>query len=694
MICYRISLFVCFLALFINAAPMVAGDAPTAPAIGYENHSLMQLGPLLPDKLPEFFGYGFDVAEIRADGVIKVIATAKERDLLITRFGASIEIDNMEEFYRSRLDPSKLMGGYHTYSETNAEMIALCEQYPDFTHLDTIGYSLEGRPIIALKISDNADVDEDEVEVFFNGMIHGPEVMGMEICLATMHYLLENKDLPWVAQYVNDAETWYVPIINVDGYVYNEMTNPQGGGMWRKNRRDNGDGSIGIDLNRNWGFRWGADGFSSPDPSSEIYRGAGPFSEPEIEVLRQFISSHDFTGILNFHSFGESYMPPFGVPNIACCPDTRHFVSILTALSMITEYAWGIGTYGFGNGGDATCWQYAEQREKRKAFSLLEEVGTDFWQPEADIQPLCDLHIGQNLEFINRARQLWQRPTRYMATSFTHVDTTVDLCAANFSRTATFRNTSTEPMYIRTNYVDSSSAGAWLSMAACSTTIAPGDSVMISLEFSPAAAGAISRLSGCIHMAVSQGGPVSEEDTLKFVTILRMVDVDPDTDGLNSSCDNCPLIANPGQEDGDGDGIGDACDNCPALINSDQADADGDSVGDLCDVCPGFDDRLDGDADGVPDGCDNCPDRPNPEQRDSDGDGMGDACEFIAGDANGDGVVNVGDAVHVINYMFKGGQAPDPLFVGDANCDTEINVGDAVYIINYVFKGGPEPCFN
>jgi hypothetical protein len=65
---------------------------------------------------------------------------------------------------------------------------------------------------------------------------------------------------------------------------------------------------------------------------------------------------------------------------------------------------------------------------------------------------------------------------------------------------------------------------------------------------------------------------------------------------------------------------------------------------------------------------------------------------YVCGDANGDGTVNVGDAVHLINYVFKGGPAPIPLEAGDANCDFEVNVGDAVYLINYVFKGGPAPC--
>jgi len=65
---------------------------------------------------------------------------------------------------------------------------------------------------------------------------------------------------------------------------------------------------------------------------------------------------------------------------------------------------------------------------------------------------------------------------------------------------------------------------------------------------------------------------------------------------------------------------------------------------------------------------------------------------FLCGDANGDADINVGDAVYIINYIFKGGQAPVPLEAADVNQDGFVNVGDAVAIINYIFKGGPAPC--
>ncbi len=65
---------------------------------------------------------------------------------------------------------------------------------------------------------------------------------------------------------------------------------------------------------------------------------------------------------------------------------------------------------------------------------------------------------------------------------------------------------------------------------------------------------------------------------------------------------------------------------------------------------------------------------------------------YLRGDANSDIALNIGDPVHLINYIFKGGPAPAFDKLGDPNCDDRVNIGDAVYLINYIFKSGPEPC--
>ncbi|MFH1701742.1 MAG: hypothetical protein ABIE07_14295 [Candidatus Zixiibacteriota bacterium] len=102
--------------------------------------------------------------------------------------------------------------------------------------------------------------------------------------------------------------------------------------------------------------------------------------------------------------------------------------------------------------------------------------------------------------------------------------------------------------------------------------------------------------------------------------------------------------------------------------------------------------NADLDNDGIPDACDNCPSIPNFSQWDSEGDGIGDACQFICGDANNDGDVNIADAVYIIACVFKGGPCPEPNEGGDSNCDEIANIADAVYLIAHIFKGGLAPC--
>jgi PKD repeat protein len=139
-----------------------------------------------------------------------------------------------------------------------------------------------------------------------------------------------------------------------------------------------------------------------------------------------------------------------------------------------------------------------------------------------------------------------------------------------------------------------------------------------------------------------------QEDNNTFISADINLNNDADDDGISNESDNCPLVANPNQDDTDGDGVGDSCDvcpgfddlvnadddsipddcdNCPLIDNPNQQDTDGDSVGDLCDACEGYDDLEDLDADDAPDSCDNCLDIANPGQEDNDSDGFGDACD-------------------------------------------------------------------
>ncbi len=94
--------------------------------------------------------------------------------------------------------------------------------------------------------------------MLYTALTHAREPASVQQLLYFMYYILENYGVDdEITDIVDNTELYFVPCVNPDGYVYNQMESPQGGGMWRKNRRNNGDGSFGVDLNRNFGYKWG-----------------------------------------------------------------------------------------------------------------------------------------------------------------------------------------------------------------------------------------------------------------------------------------------------------------------------------------------------------------------------------------------------------------------------------------------------
>ena len=187
---------------------------------------------------------------------------------------------------------------------TMPKCVAAIEQtaaaYPDIVRVSTVGHSLEGRDILAVKISDGPDVDDPaEPAVLFMSLHHAREHLTVEMALEIIRLFTEGygRD-PALTNLVNTREIWVLPNINPDGGEYDIATGVYQ--YWRKNRRLNPGGSVGVDLNRNYSYRWGGPG-SSDWPSDETYRGPAPFSEPETQVVRDFVLAHqDITAAISF----------------------------------------------------------------------------------------------------------------------------------------------------------------------------------------------------------------------------------------------------------------------------------------------------------------------------------------------------------------------------------------------------------
>ncbi len=306
-----------------------------------------------------------------------------------------IKMDSQIDFGVTGFDFGS-MGGYYTLAEIEADLDEMFQLYPNLiTQKFSIGTSHEGRTIWAVKISDNPNTNESEPAVGFDALVHAREPQSMATQMYFMWYLLENYGTDPEATYlVNNREMYFVPCFNPDGYEYNRINDPNGGGDWRKNRRNNG-GSYGVDLNRNFGYMWGYDDLgSSPIPSSQTYRGVSAFSEPESQAIRDLAIQKNYGTHFNMHTYGGYILYPWGYIN-AETPDSltyREFAALLTSYS---GYLYGSGgqLLGYNSNGSIRDWMYGEQITKNKTFGYTIEIGDDFWPQQSQIYPIAQQNL-------------------------------------------------------------------------------------------------------------------------------------------------------------------------------------------------------------------------------------------------------------------------------------------------------------
>lgn len=306
------------------------------------------------------------------------------------------------------------MAGFYRYQEMLDILDSMRLLYPNLISSRRIVspsiVTHQGRPIYWLRISDNPDTDETvEPEVLYTALHHAREPNSLTQMVFYMWYLLENYDSnPEIQHLINNTELYFMPCINPDGYIFNETIEPDGGGMWRKNMRDNDDGSTGVDLNRNYGFQWGFDDFgSSPNPNSSTYRGTEAFSEPETQAVQAFCQEHEFVVSLNYHTYGNLLIYPWGYSDSAT-PDAPTFNALGKVMTMQNDYVKGTGTetVGYVVNGDSDDWMYGETTEKPNIFSMTPEVGRGgfeggFWPVREDIIPNCKASLWMNLMAAN-----------------------------------------------------------------------------------------------------------------------------------------------------------------------------------------------------------------------------------------------------------------------------------------------------
>ncbi len=358
--------------LFLVAAGVSPGSAEEKASIRAEIQWTTKA------QLKELMTSGLDIPHIHGPHVDALLKPSELADLQARGFETMI-VD--EDVYDSL---GGLRGGgflpeYMSYTEAVTELQSLNSTYPSLTTLSSLGLSLEGREIWALKISDNASVDEDEPEVLICGNHHAREVISVIIPVHVAQEILAGYGSdPDYTEWVNEREIWIVPVVNPDGLTYVETTDI----FWRKNRR----GSYGVDLNRNYETNWGHDNNgSSPSTSSATYRGASPASEPETQVMQAFFNSRNFVVSLSYHSYGNlllwgpGYKP--GVPE-----DQDIFEGFGDVISSQNSYFPGNAANGaiYITNGDTDDFAYAGAGHS-KVLGMTPEVGTssDYFNPPA-----------------------------------------------------------------------------------------------------------------------------------------------------------------------------------------------------------------------------------------------------------------------------------------------------------------------
>lgn|GEM_PF-7016350 len=368
--------------------------------------------PIVIEKLQSS---GVDIAAVnRREGWLDLIVDEADRSY-VESFGLQTEviIPDLEDWWAHLFRDKRDFGPYYTYSEMVAKLDSLHNDYPEITTAKvSIGTSWEGRTIWAMKVSDNPQSDEEEPELFFNGAIHAREPIGTYICVRFIDSLLTAYGVDSaITEYVNTREFWFVPVINPDGYVYNE-TIPDG--MWRKNKRDNDENGTfeedydGVDLNRNFPYMWGYDNVgSSPSPWSQTYRGPAPGSEPEIQAVMDFCIEHEFIIAVNYHSYGNYVIYPWDYDEYYT-PDSLLFWEMGDSMTSYNGYtagcAWEV-LYPVNGGSDD--WMYGDT-SKPKIMSFVVEVGEDFWQPNQNtINEQWRENVGMDLYLTRVAERLY-----------------------------------------------------------------------------------------------------------------------------------------------------------------------------------------------------------------------------------------------------------------------------------------------
>lgn len=685
---------------------------------------------LTKQEFLELHAQPMDIIEYKGDS-LEIIATPSNLQWLENKgIPYKIDIPDLKAAYKSGNKANLTMGGFKTFSEIVSHLDFLKLTYPTImTPKFSLGHSIEGNDIWAVKVSDNPAVDEDEPELLYISLIHAREPAGAASLLHFLEHMLANYGVdPEVTYLVDNRELYFVPVQNPDGYLWNQSTNPTGGGIWRKNRRVNPNFSIGVDLNRNYGFFWGYDDLgSSPNFDNETYRGTGPFSEPETQIYRDFVISRNFVIIHNFHTYSDLELWPPGYDREFSIFED-FFQNVGDSLTQFNGYTPQIGWRLYPTNGAADDWCWGDTVSKPRIISFTCEIGsTGFWPSVSQIPALIAENIWPNLFLARIAEDPYligppMAPTAYPPDTVTK--------AGNFTISWSSEDTLNPPVaytlfeltnknYVtdnaETNYgywtserfnitnvrahsgsfswteQQANRANHWL-LAKTPYEVKAGDSLKFWIWY------ALEQDWDYFYAQVSTDGGYTFENLANDLTTNfnpNNTNVGHGITGFSGDwvqakfdlgafagqqiiirlsyfTDNFSLEEGVYLDDIENIEFFGTETIFAAAVADTFYNVSGKGAGDYWY-------RL------------SAKDAQDQASRLSNLVKVHITIPYIAGDANNDGTVNILDVNILVNRIFRGGPLPNPLLAGDANCDGRVNILDLNFLISYVFRSGSLP---
>lgn len=276
---------------------------------------------------------------------------------------------------------------YKDFTAISAKLEQLAALAPDRVQLESIGRSIEGRRLLALRIGGTA---ADAQPMLIDGTLHAREWIAAMTTTCVADRLVRGYATdPAIRDFVDHTELWVVPVANPDGYQHSWGSNR----YWRKNRR----GTHGVDLNRNFGVAWGGRGSSGLE-RSDIYRGTAAFSEPETRALRDLAIREQVKLHIDFHSYGQLILYPWAYTSTPA-PDRARFAAtgdkLASAMAAThgSRYVPQSGADLYAAAGTMSDWMYGEAGATSYTVELRpngNRGGGGFVLPPEQIKPTCD----------------------------------------------------------------------------------------------------------------------------------------------------------------------------------------------------------------------------------------------------------------------------------------------------------------